>query len=212
MTQSDEPKDTRVRIIEGAFKALNKEGLPPLSYDRIAAEAGVSRQLVRYHYEDPETLMVAICDFLANAYREALLQNAAQLVGSARLEMFLDFYFDLIDGVGKPRDDAVYDAMMSIAAGSLRVRENLRGQYVLLGQVLSHEFQLAHPELGKQSSEELSYLFVALMYGHWKMVASLGVSSGHNQLTRNAMDRLIQSYVDAGTPVSALDRVWSAEP
>lgn len=211
MTQLEDSKNTRVRIVEGAFAALQKEGLPPLSYDRVAEEAGVSRQLVRYHYDDPETLMVAICDFLAQSYREALLKNAAQLEGPARLEMFLDFYFDLIEGEGKPKDDAAYDAMMSMAAGSSRVRNNLRDQYTLLGHVLSHEFQLAYPDLGKQASNELSYLFVSLMYGHWKMVASLGVSSAHNHLTRGAMERLIRSYVSVGDPVSDVDPIWATE-
>lgn len=34
------------------------------------------------------------------------------------------------------------------------------------------------------------------MYGHWKMVASLGCSSGHNRIAREAMDRIISSYLD----------------
>ncbi len=211
MKQSDDGNDTRARIVAGAFAALQKEGLAPLSYDRIADASGTSRQLVRYHFDDPENLMIALCDHLAQAYREALIQNAAQLTGPARLEMFLDFYFDLVDGVGKPKDDAVYDAMMSIAAGSVRVRDNLRGQYTLLGQVLGHEFQLAHPELGKRSSEELSYLFVSLMYGHWKMVASLGVSPKHNDLTRRAMDRLIRSYLKEGSPLTDFESIWAVD-
>lgn len=211
MAQENDAGDTRYKIVAGAFNALNEEGLPPLSYDRIAEEAGVSRQLVRYYFSDPEDLMIALCEHLATMYREALLKNAAQLEGPERIDMFLDFYFGIIEGDPKPKDDAVYDAMMSIAAGSEPIKANLRGQYTLLGHVLSHEFQLAYPSLGKAPSEELSYLFVALMYGHWKMVGSLGLSTGHNKLTRNAMDRLIRSYIELGTPVSDIESVWAVE-
>lgn len=211
MEQPHDKDDTRARIVSGAFAALQKDGLPPLSYDRIAQEAGVSRQLVRYHFKDSETLMLALCDHLAATYRDALLANAAQLKGPARLEMFMDFYFDLTDGVGKPKDDAVYDALLSIAAGSPRVQSNLRGQYTLLGQVLSHEFQLAHPDLGPDAAQELSFLFVSLMYGHWKMVASLGLSPKHNRLTRAAMERLIRSYLQDGTMDATFEGIWGVD-
>jgi hypothetical protein len=33
------------------------------------------------------------------------------------------------------------------------------------------------------------------MYGHWKMVATLGFSEDYNRVTREAVDRLIASYV-----------------
>ena len=203
-------EDTRAKIVQGSFRALQEHGLPHLSYDLIAAEAGVSRQLVRYYFDAPETLMLELCDYLAGLYRQALLHSAAKLDGPQRIEMFLDFYFDLLDGVPKPQDDRVYDALMSLAAESMPIRDNLRGQYTLLGQVLSHEFQLAYPALEARASDELSYMFVCVMYGHWKMVGSLGVSPDHNRLTRGALERLIRTYVDAASPVTTDFRVWSA--
>ncbi len=185
--------------------------MPPVSYDYIAGQAGVTRQSVRYHFPDVDTLMVAVCDRLAEAYRQALIDNASRLEGPGRLEMFLDFYFNMLDGSPKPADDAVYDAMMSLAAGSEPVRASLRSQYTLLGQIIGHEFRLAHPALSLKAAEELSFLFVSLMYGHWKMVASLGVSSEHNRLTRNAVDRLIRSYCETGEESGPLTRIWAAD-
>lgn len=107
--------DTKARIVAATVAALQRGGLPPLSYDAVAQEAGMTRQAVRYHFPDHEALMVATCDRLADAYRAALIENAARLQGPHRLDMFLDFYFDLLDGTPKPRDDAAYDAMMSLA-------------------------------------------------------------------------------------------------
>lgn len=208
LTASNGSEDTRARIVQGAFSALKQNGLPQLSYDMVAAEVGVTRQLVRYYFETSDDLMLALCDYLAGTYRDALLANAAKLEGPERLEMFLDFYFDLIEGVRKPKDDAVYDALMSLATASIPVRENLRGQYSLLGQVLSHEFRLAHPELDARSAEELSFVFVSLMYGHWKMVGSLGASEAHNALTRNAMHRLIRAFVSESAPMTQNFRIW----
>jgi AcrR family transcriptional regulator len=204
-------KATREAILAGAFDALTSEGLPNLSYDRIAQAAGTSRQLVRYHFPDGDALMVALCDRLAEAYREALLSEIATLPpGAPRLGVFLDYYFDLLDGRAKPRDDAVYDAMMSRAAGSPEVRGRLRDQYALLGQILTHEIVLSHPSLDSARAAEISWLFVTLMYGHWKMVASLGFSESHRTITRRAIDRLIASYLEDGDPDAAI-QVWSTK-
>lgn len=203
-----ESKNTKDRILDSTLLALQKHGLPPISYDLIAAESGVSRQLVRYHYPEPDDLMVAVCDRLAGVYRQLLVTNAARLDGPGRLEMFFDFYFDLLDGAAKPCDDRIYDAMMSLSASSGAVRENLRGQYTLLGQVISHEINTAHPAMPARATEELAYIFVCLMYGHWKMVASLGISEAHNKVSRAAMDRLIRSYADAGDALEDVGPIW----
>lgn len=206
--QDQNPKQA---ILLGAFKTLMKNGLPSLSYDAISEETGLSRQLIRYHFEDKDSLMIAVCDHLAASYRDSLIASVMQAEGKNRLQIFLDFYFDLLTDMPKPRDDQVYDALIALASGSPRIRENLRSQYSLLGHILSHEFELQYPSLGNQGSKELSYLFVCLMYGHWKMVASLGLSEEHKHITRKAMDRLVLSYVDSSIEMGALTPIWKPE-
>ena len=208
MDKKFSPKDRRQQIVQGAYSALSEHGLAYLSYDQIAEASGTTRQLVRYHFPDHEALMVEVCDHLAGAYRDALVSLAGQLQGASRVDIFLDFYFDLLEGTAKPRDDQVYDAIMSKAAASVVLRDNLAGQYRLIGQVMSHEFSVQYSELDQQASDELSYLFVSLMYGHWKMVASLGYSEEHCRLARSAMDRLIRSYRDKGSHNPEM-KVWS---
>lgn len=207
MTEDDGNKSAQ--ILKGAFNVLLREGLPHLSYGSVAEAAGVTRQLVRYYFPDPEDLMLALCDQLADTYREALVDSVAQSEGSARLDLFFDFYFDLLEGPRKPRDDQVYDALFSLAAASPRVRDNLRGQYTLLGQVLAHELRLQYPDIPLPACFEISYLFVTIMYGHWKMVATLGLNESHKHVARRAIDRLIASYRSA--PVVQTDSTaWKA--
>ena len=194
-------------IVEGAFAVLLREGLASLSYDRVASGANVSRQLVRYYFPEPDDLMVALADRLADAYREALTDGLAGVSGPDRLNIFFDFYFDLLDGRAKPRDDQAYDALFSLAAGSAPIRENLRGQYSLLGLTLTHEIRSCYPEIPMSSCAEISYLFVTIMYGHWKMVASLGLSEDHKHIARRSIDRIIASYRVVPEP-AADGSVW----
>lgn len=200
---------TKPQIVLAAFRALKSDGLPCLSYDRIAEEAQVSRQVVRYHFQEADDLMVALCDHLAGVYRDTLIENARELTGPLRIEMFLDFYFGTLDGHAKPEDDQIYDALMSRAAASADVRKALRDQYSLLGHVLGHEFQLAFPDMSQKSANELSFVFVSLMYGHWKMVASLGFHEHHNQISREAMSRLIRVFVAENKEIVPESSVWS---
>lgn len=212
MSESEQSVDRRQEILIGAFSALMKNGLPALSFETIAEEAGLSRQLVRYHFNDNEALMIALCDLLAARYRDMMINGVMNAKGNERLEIFLDYYFDILDDMPKPRDDQAYDALMSLSARYPKIKENLRNGYSLLGQVISHEIEVQYPNLGSQASQELSYLFVSLMYGHWKMVASLGLAEDHKQITRKAIDRLIRSYqldeVEKGPEVL----VWKQEP
>jgi AcrR family transcriptional regulator len=62
-------------IVQATMKAISRHGLPMLSYDLIAQEVDMSRQLIRHYFPDPETLMVAVCDALAANYRELLLKG-----------------------------------------------------------------------------------------------------------------------------------------
>ena len=184
------------QILESTVSFLQTQGAPLPSYAQIADTGDLSRQLIRYYFNDPDDLMCEVCDLLAEAYRMALVKGVETLEGQKRLDFIFDFYFDLVDEVRKPRDDQSYDAVMSFAAGSDRIKTNLRGQYSLVGQLLQLELKMQHPTLSLDDCAEISYLFVTIMYGHWKMVATLGLSEEHKMVSRRAIDRIVASYVN----------------
>lgn len=197
----------RPEILQATFRVIARDGLPMPSYDVIAREAGISRQLIRHYFPDQTTMMLALCDSLAAAYRDLMMRGIIVTGSTERLQVFLDFYFGFLEGKGliKPADDAVYDAMFALAAGSPEIRTALREQYTLLGYTISHEVQISYPDLPQRACREIGYLFTSLMYGHWKMVASLGFSATHNRVTREAMDRIIASYRERYVDPDTLD-------
>jgi AcrR family transcriptional regulator len=188
----------RPEIIQAAVKAISENGLPMPSYDTIAQQAGMSRQLIRHYFPEPEALMVAVCDALASAHRILLVRGIHQANSAQRLPLFLDYYFNLLtkEGLGKPADTAIYDAVMSLAANSKAVRDKLREHYNILQHTIAHEVQLSNPTLNQKACAEIGFLFASLVQGHWRLVATLGFSESYNRVTREAIDRLIQSYKD----------------
>lgn len=186
----------RPEIIQALYTAIEKDGISLPGYDRIAREGDMSRQLIRHYFSNGDDMAVALCDALADAYRDCLMRGIIAADDSRRLSIFLDFYFNFLSdkGLPKPADDTVYDALFALASTNEAVRKNLHDQYSLLQMTLAHEIQISYPELHQSGCRELGYLIVIIMYGHWKMVASLGFSTEYNRISRGSLDRLIASY------------------
>ncbi|WP_299957673.1 TetR/AcrR family transcriptional regulator [uncultured Roseobacter sp.] len=204
--------EKKLQILQAATNLIKTKGLQALSFEAVSAEAGLSRQLVRYYYSDLDMLIVALCDHLGNGYREILVAGIVEVSQVQRLGFFLDFFFDLADDHPMPDNLEVYDSLLAYAVGSDTLKNRLCDQYKTLGQVIVHELAIAHPELDGHACEELSYLFVSMMHAHWSYVASLGYSRAHSRLTRNAIDRLIASYVSDASRVPVIERPWSRDP
>ncbi len=187
----------RPEIVHALYRAIEENGINLPSYDQIARQGDMSRQLIRHYFANAHDMALALCDTLAASYKDCLMRGIIAADDSRRLGVFLDFYFNFLSdkGLPKPADDVVYDALFALAATDQKVRGNLKAQYELLQMTLAHEVQISHPQLHQAACRELGYLIVALMYGHWKMVASLGFSDDYNRTSRAALDRLIQSYI-----------------
>lgn len=189
------PTDKKVQILEATMRVLRDRGLQSLSFETVSAEAALSRQLVRYYYSSLDTLMCDLSDHLGSRYEETLTKGIAKSGRVERLDFFLDFFFGMSDDHPMPDNLEVYDAFFAYAVGSNDLRKRLHFKYSMLGQVIGHELAIAHPQLGPEARDELSFLFVSMMHAHWSYVATLRYSTRHNLTARRAFARLIDSYV-----------------
>ena len=88
-----------------------------------------------------------------------------------------------------------FEALLEASPTDREASDRLRELYKTLRNVIIHELAIAHPQLDGKAHEELSFLFISMMHAHWSFVATLGYSSDHNRITRQAFDTLISSYV-----------------
>lgn len=189
------PHEKKKHILDATTDVLVGQGIQALSFENIANSADLSRQLIRYYYPNLDTLMCDLCDHLGQAYQETLVQGIVKVQQVGRLDFFLDFFFGVSETQSMPPNLEAYDAMVAYSVGSEKLRERMRRQYEILGQVMVHELAVAHPTLDVSACKELSFLFVSAMHAHWSFVASLGYSTTHNRLARNAFQRQIDSYI-----------------
>ena len=211
MNNGDQSQDRKTHILKATTKILNEKGLQGLSFENVASEAGLSRQLVRYYFSDLDMLVSELCDYLGNVYREMIVAGIVEVGQVERLRFFLDFLFDLVDEYRIPANLEAYDAMVAYAVGSDQVQEHLCAQYKTLGQVIAQELAIAHQELDGPSCDELSFLFVSMMHAHWSFVASLNFSRQHSRIIREAIDRLIESYINEDPQRPRIKNPWSQD-
>lgn len=196
MENDDLAADKKTQILNAATKLLTSKGLQAFSFEAVANEAGLSRQLIRYYYSDHDVLIADLCDHLANAYQDILVAGIVEVGQVERLGFFLDFFFGVAENYPMPDNLEAYDSLFAYAVGSKLVKKHLRQKYETLSQVIVHELAIAYPQLDNNACKELAFLFVAIMHAHWSFVASLGFSSEHNRISRKAIDRLIQTYIN----------------
>ena len=201
--------ERKLQILRSATALIRDRGLQAMSFENLASQSGLSRQLIRYYFPDQETLIVELCDFLANEYRELLISGIVRMAQVERLGFFLDFFFDLASDHPMPDNMEVYDSFLAFAVGSDPLKTRLCDQYTTLGRVVAHELAIAYPELKGHACEELSFIFVSMMHAHWSFVASLGFSRDHGRVSRKAMERLIASYRADAPHVPLVERPWS---
>lgn len=66
----------RSRILEAAIRVIQRDGVTGVTFDAVAAEAGVTRGGMMYHFPSREALLKAIHQHLADQW-EAMLEAAA---------------------------------------------------------------------------------------------------------------------------------------
>lgn len=210
-TPKETPNDKRAAILRAGTAVLCKQGLHRLSFESVAAESGLSRQLVRYYFPTIDDLMIGLCDHFGAIYQGILTKTIVNAGAVDRLSLFLDFFFGVPGAPPMPDNLEAYDALVGYAVTSPKFSQTLCLQYRTLGEVMNHELQISHPALSRAARDELSYLFVSMMHAHWSYVASLGYTPDHGILTRKAFDRLIASYLDDASDTRTIARPWAQQ-
>lgn len=180
-------------IVRAATQVFVKHGLTPLSYELIANEAGTSQQTIRRYYPDPQDLALDLCHQLSVWFDEDLQKSLRPMRKAERLEQLLNFYLDLPSRLIQPnrRDDQIINALVALSAKSEDIQEELRMHYLSMQERIAKAIKGAHADIKPKQCSVLGFQIVCLIYGHWKMVSSLGFPADRNRVTRAAIDRLI---------------------
>lgn len=73
-----EGRDTRQRLLAGASRVIRRDGAARLTLDAVAAEVGVSKGGVLYHFPTKDALIEALVDSVCDAFEADLDRELAK--------------------------------------------------------------------------------------------------------------------------------------
>jgi AcrR family transcriptional regulator len=151
-------------ILQGAVRVFLRLGYAGTSMDRVAAEAGVSKQTIYSHFQDKEGLFKAILERMTIRRFQAAFHTAT-LHGEPKvlLRQFAETYLNKIV-------DEDYLALFRVMfAESVRFPElaKLYGRTVIQqGRQLVSDYFRRHPELGFTDPEAIAQIFVGSLVSY----------------------------------------------
>jgi AcrR family transcriptional regulator len=151
-------------ILQGAVRLFLRSGYAGTSMDRVAAEAGVSKQTIYSHFQDKEGLFQALMERMTirrfqAAFHMATLHGEPEVL----LRQFAEAYLNKIV------DDEYVSLFRLILAESARF-PNLAKLYsrtvIQQGRQLVADYFRCHPELGFTDPEAIAQIFVGALVSY----------------------------------------------
>jgi AcrR family transcriptional regulator len=151
-------------ILQGAVQVFLRLGYAGTSMDRVATEAGVSKQTIYSHFEDKEGLFKAIMERMTirrfqTVFHAVTLQGEPEVL----LRQFAEIYLNKIV------DEDYLALFRVIFAESVRFPElaKLYGRTVIQqGRQLVSNYFRRHPELGFTDPEAIAQIFVGSLVSY----------------------------------------------
>lgn len=102
----------REQILDALERCLAKGGLEGTSLEAVAAQAGVTRPVIRHYFGNRNELLTAALERAVAAYRADLDQALGSLPRAGRFEALLDYLF-LGRFVGNPERERLFRALFA---------------------------------------------------------------------------------------------------
>jgi AcrR family transcriptional regulator len=99
----------RTAIIEAAHRVAERQGGADFSYETTASEAGLTKAGVLYHFPSREDLVLAVVEFVASAWEDAMLRALGRPFEEATPAQRIRAYVEVAAGDDVSRADfAIY--------------------------------------------------------------------------------------------------------
>ena len=165
------------QILEATGRAIARYGVEGATLERVAAEARLSRSLVRY--------FVGNRDDLVALYRQRLLDRYSTLPvrsvdGVPATQLLLEALFDEQPDLD---DYAAIDAILAATRHDDTLRDDVLAFYSGMESAIAQAVQHDHADWDEQRVKDAAYQVLTAVYGHWTM-HSLGFPSDRAEAAR----------------------------
>ncbi|MFB2838259.1 TetR/AcrR family transcriptional regulator [Floridanema evergladense] len=181
----------REQILQGAMRIFLHHGYAATSMDRVAAEAGVSKQTIYSHFQDKEGLFRALIDRVTIRRLRAEYQTESELFQGEPVTVLIRLANTILQRMEDPEYIALIRLVIAESGRFPELAELYSNTVVQYGyRNLSAYFQ-SHPELNISDPEATTRIFIGTIVG---FILSQEVLQGKHTMPMEK-ERLIKSLI-----------------
>lgn len=179
-------------ILEAFERCLIKYGLDESTLERVAQEAGKSRNIIRHYIGNREDLVAAFVERVLSRIKQVSEEILANTPKQKLIPKVLDFLFEERSAVSPPDlGERMLGGMWHIREQNPKVQQALLNFYQEFEKILTEGLSRLYPDVSAKKCQEVSYSIICLAETNW-VLGSVGVDVSHTRMARRSAEYLLQ--------------------
>lgn len=192
--------ERREQILDAFANCLRQYGFEGTTLERVAAEAGVQRSIIRHYIGNRDDLITAAVDRIIAAYKAELADAIENLPQTQLIPELLNYLFCLDDDSELSDYDTLINALWATHERDPHTKSLLLSLYRAFENLIGDILTLSYPTSSETERRSVAYAVMCLANDTWSMV-SLGFPASRSDLARQNAEILIAS-LNKNAPVT----------
>jgi len=180
-------------ILDAFEKCLIKYGLEESTLERVAQEAGKSRNIIRHYIGNREDLIAAFVERVLSRIKQVSEEILANTPKQKLIPNVLDFLFEERKTDAPPDlGERMLGGMWHIREQSPKVQQALLNFYQEFEKILTDGLKHLYTDVPLKKCQEVAYSIICLAETNW-VLGSVGVDVSHTRMARRSAEYLLQA-------------------
>lgn len=179
-------------ILDAFEQCLIKYGLEESTLERVAQEAGKSRNIIRHYIGNREDLIAAFVERVLSRIKQISEEILVNTPKQKLIPNVLDFLFEERKADAPPDlGERMLGGMWHIREQSPKVQQALLNFYQEFEKILTDGLTRLYPNVSTNKCREAAYSIICLAETNW-VLGSVGVDVSHTRMARKSAEYLLQ--------------------
>ena len=198
MGRKDLTEQRHKDILDAFETCLIKYGLEESTLERVAQEAGKSRNIIRHYIGNREDLIAAFVERILSRIKQVASDILETTQRDKLIPKVLDFLFQERTAEDPPDlGERMLAGMWHIREQSPKVQQALLNFYQEFEKILTDGLKQLYPSIPVKKCQEVAYSIICLAETNW-VLGSVGVDVNHTRMARRSAEYLLQTLeIDA---------------
>jgi len=183
----------QIEILDAFERCLLQSGLEECTLERVAQEAGKSRNIIRHYIGNRDDLIAAFVERILLRIKQVAADILENTPKQRLIPNVLNFLFE------ERKVDSPPDLGERMLGGMWRIREQspltqqaLLNFYKEFEKILTEGLSHLYPNVPVKKCQEVAYSIICLAETNW-VLGSVGVDISHTRMVRRSAEYLLQT-------------------